>query len=349
MRLSTAIFIGLLFFGNVDGFAQEYGTNPPYDAELKKLAQTAIDLASPSIVRFAYGEKSHKYHFGCGVIVSPEGHIAVSGPVHAVLDPDLLELRLADGRVVNGQALGWSSEFGFGMLKITEAGPWPFIKVNGRPKVGQVCIAIGYARNTDQDHASQPDVRLGLVTRVSCAGWLTTSHRSKFNAHPVFDLHGELIGLNCIAPVNGDAILVAATLITAHWDDIVAGKNLDRVRLFSSTRIAHAALTKAKLASVRITEIGKKESLVSGTIVTPDGYIITCGHHDRMPGEKLQVLLQDGRSTTATVLGTNLVADVGVMKMTEDGPWPPRAIAPCWVIWHDGAKLFCRWLWSSRG
>ena len=305
----------------VSGWGQQIATQRN-DVELKKLTKSAIDLVSPAIVRFSYGKES-PYHFGCGVIVSPEGHIAVSGPVHAVIDNELLQLRLTDGRIVKGEALGWCSEFGFGLLKIAEDGPWPHVKVNHLSEVGEVCVALGYDRNTDHAVATKPDVHLGLVTK-SCRGrWLTTTHRSRFTAHPVFDLQGELLGLCCKAPVNGDAIHASATLISDHWNDLVAGKNLDRVRLFPArSEMTDASLAKAKAASVRISVIGETESLASGTIVTADGYVITCGHHGRMPGEELHLSLRDGRSASAVVVGTNLVCDVGVLKITDDEPWP---------------------------
>ena len=108
---------------------------------IKKQVKAVFDATSPAIVRFAYG-KERKLRFGCGVIVSPSGYVAVSGPVHAVIDDDLLDLCLVDGRHVRGKALGWSSEFGFGMLKITDPGPWPHVKVSDSVRAGQVCVAL---------------------------------------------------------------------------------------------------------------------------------------------------------------------------------------------------------------
>lgn len=327
------------------------------DAALTKRAQDAIDLVSPAIVRFSYG-KNATNPFGCGAIVSPDGHVAVSGPVHAVTDNGLLELRLSNGRVVRGEALGWSGEFGFGLLRITEPGPWPHVAINRRPFLGQLCIALGYPRNTDLAAANHPDIRLGLVTRISPGSWLTTSHRSEFNAHPVFDLSGELLGLNCSSPVGGDPIHAFAALITDHWDDFVAGKNLDRERLFPKEEqqsyrkgqgITDAALKMAKAASVRIGNApdDKSVTIASGTIVTADGYIITCGHHERMPGDKLQVSLRDGRTATAIVLDTNLVCDIGILKTIDDGPWPHVAMgssarcrpgSPCLLLGYPKAR-----------
>ena len=299
------------------------------DDELKKLTNEVVDLVSPAIVRFSY-RKDSPYHFGCGVIVSPEGHIAVSGPVQAVIDNEQLQLRLSDGRIVKGEALGWSGEFGFGMLKIAEDGPWPHVEVNHRPKVGEVSVALGYGRDSDVATATNPDVKLGLVTKSSRGRWLATSHLSQFSSHPVFDLRGKLLGLNCKSPASGDPIHASATLITKHWDDFVAGKNLDRTRLFTDKEatkrgeLSKSGLSKAIAASVRISNLpgDATKTSCSGTIVSANGYVITCGHHHRLPGENLRVTLKDGRSATATVLGTNFVCDVGVLRISKPGPWP---------------------------
>ena len=107
--------------------------------------QAVYKQVAPATVRFAYGN-DRKSQFGSGVIVTAEGHIAISGPVQAVLQDDLLELRLSDGRRVKGKALGWSGEFKFGLLKITEQGPWPHIELDRRSdiKAGELCVAIGY-------------------------------------------------------------------------------------------------------------------------------------------------------------------------------------------------------------
>jgi serine protease Do len=61
---------------------------------------------------------------------------------------------------------------------------------------------------------------------------------------------------------------------------------------------------------------------VSGVIVSADGYVITCGHHHRLPGQKLKVTLTDGRETTGTILGTNRLADVSVVKLEHGENWP---------------------------
>jgi S1-C subfamily serine protease len=341
--LRMIYFVALGVF--LSGFARAEDTqNLDRLGSIEERVQAVYKQVVPATVRFAYGN-DRKLQFGSGVIVTSEGHIAISGPVHAVIDDKLLELRLSDGRRVKGKALGWSGEFKFGVLKMTEPGPWPHIELDRRSeiKVGELCVAIGYPRPPEVGFdENSPSLRLGAVTKSAAPIWLTSSYRFQAGAHCVFDLDGRLLGLTCITPVGGDAIQTNAAMIKAHWNDLVAGKNLDRVRLHSDEldraqpAVAHpseareepakaptkAAIESATPASVRISEVGKKKGLASGVIVSADGYVISCGHHERMPGHKLTVSLSDGRDVSAIVLGTNLVSDVGLLKITDAGPWP---------------------------
>jgi S1-C subfamily serine protease len=330
----------------LSGFARAQDTQKVDNlGSIEERVQAVYKQVAPATVRFAYGKGDKLDQFGSGVIVTAEGHIAISGPVQAVIRDELLELRLSDGRRVKGKALGWSGEFEFGLLKITEQGPWPHIELDRRSdiKAGELCVAIGYpwAPELGFDENS-PSLRIGAVTKSAAPIWLTSSYRFRASGHCVFDVDGRLLGLECHTPVGGDPIQTNAALIKTHWDDLVAGKNLDRVRLHSdeldraragpaqqsgprkepAQEPTETAIAKAIAASVRINDVGKKERLASGVIVTSDGYVITCGHHERMPGHKLTVSLSDGRDASATVLGTNLVSDVGLLKITDAGPWP---------------------------
>ena len=301
--------------------------------ELPSLArcQELVKAALPTIVQFSYdGFGSGPLHFGCGVIVSPEGHVAVCGPVGAVLDNKLLELRLTDGRRVRGEALGWSSESGCGMLKITESGEWKFLKIAEQVKVGEICLALGYPRNHDEANDHLPRSRLGLVTQAYKDQWFETSYQSDFNGHPVFNMDGELLGLQA----NSDGTYSTHSCgrpIQDHWKELTSGVNMDRKRLFEDIRppqnfgelpatLSDEALAKAKAATVQIGVVGKKP-VFSGVLV-PDGYVITCAHHPHLPGDRLEITLADGRSANVVVRGINRRTDTCLLKITDTGERP---------------------------
>jgi S1-C subfamily serine protease len=144
-------------------------------------------------------------------------------------------------------------------------------------------------------------------------------------------MSGELLGLCVRATVGGDAVHNCASAISDHWKELAAGRNLDRKRLLDETKppqkfgklpekMNEETLAKVKAASVQIGDVGEKPHF-SGVII-PDGYVITCAHHDRLPGAKLNVTLSDGRSAEAVVVGTNRLTDVCVLKLSDEGEWP---------------------------
>lgn len=312
-------------------------------ALIEQRMQAVYEQVAPAIVRFAYG-KDPELPLGSGVIITADGHVVTSGPVHAVVEDDLLALRLADGRRVRGKALGWSSEFKIGLMKIAEEGPWPHVDLGNRADIeaGQLCVGLGYPGVPGVEFDRRPALSAGSVTKSAASTWLTSSCRFRPCAYSVFDLDGRLLGLTFETDHMGDDLHTSIETLRTHWDDLVAGKNLDRVRLLSSEtevgespavppsksqpagqkeRVA-AAIEKATRASVRISEEGQSKGFASGAVVTADGYLITCGHHERLPGQRLTVSLPDGRDASAVVLGTNPVCDIGLMKITDEGPWP---------------------------
>ena len=351
LRAICIATLGASFFG----FSRATPVHAQSEHELPKAAdlasverrmQAAYQQIAPAIVRITYGTRNNRdWTRGSGVIVTADGHVVTTDLPRSVVQDDLLAFHLPDGRRVRGKALGWSSEWEIGLLKITERGPWSHVDFGkgADVKVGQLCVALGYPDLTGIEPDLWPAIRSGFVTRSAAPTWLTSSCLLKVHGHGVFDLDGQLIGLTSSFPVSqGDHLHTSVEMIRNHWDDLVAGKNLDRVRLPSfetevgesplaprsesqpgaeKDRVA-AVIEKAKAASVRIVRTAGDERGWSGTIVTADGYVITCGHHERLPGEKVTICLPDGRDASAVILGTNLVSDVGLLKITDEGPWP---------------------------
>ena len=314
---------------------QGFSTIAAEPPELPTLARCKelVKATLPSIVQFSYdGFGSGPLHFGCGVIVSREGHVAVCGPVGAVLDNKLLELRLTDGRRVSGAAMGWSKELGIGMLKITEPEPagWKFVKIADHVKAGEICLALGYPRNHKATDKNLPQTRLGLVKQAAKDLWFETSYQSDFSGHPVFNMDGELLGLQASSDGTYSTHSCGRS-IRDHWQVLASGVNLDRQRLFEEVRppqnygelpatISKDALAKAKAATVQIGEVGKKP-VFSGVIV-PGGYVMTCAHHPYLPGDRLAITLADGRTANVVVRGTNRLTDTCILKITDPGEWP---------------------------
>lgn len=89
-------------------------------------------------------------------------------------------------------------------------------------------------------------------------------------------------------------------------------------------KIAHD--TTVRLVSKTRLGVDGEPERWSGVIVSADGHILTCGHTEQLPGERMIVRMSDGRDVDGVVLGTNWVTDIGLVKITESGAWPVARI-----------------------
>ena len=60
----------------------------------------------------------------------------------------------------------------------------------------------------------------------------------------------------------------------------------------------------------------------SGTIVRPEGIVLTAAHVVGLPRELVVVHFQDGRAVMGHVLGVDLGNDLALVQLDERGPWP---------------------------
>lgn len=60
----------------------------------------------------------------------------------------------------------------------------------------------------------------------------------------------------------------------------------------------------------------------SGVIVSEDGFILTAGHVSGRPGQKVMIIMQDGRRVPGRTLGANAGIDSGLIKIDGDEKWP---------------------------
>jgi serine protease Do len=60
----------------------------------------------------------------------------------------------------------------------------------------------------------------------------------------------------------------------------------------------------------------------SGVIVSEDGYVLTAAHVAGKPDRPATINLPDGRTAQAKTLGVYRTMDAGLLKITDEGPWP---------------------------
>ncbi len=316
--------------------------------EIEHKIASAADIASRSTVRIAWG-KDEREGGASGVIVNAEGYIATSGKELLNAGTPVV-IYLSDGRRATGAVLGASWELGVGLIKLDGQGPWPCASLGDSEEMqtGVLCLALGYPSlhrgGNLPRYEQRPLIRLGQLVCAPHVPWMLTSCRLApgDTGGGLFDLKGRLVGIHIshrlVDGAPAEAKHARIETLKRNWDALAAGKlpgsHFDATASNRSGAAAPAdqpaesndqlrrATEKAGNASVGLQWGPAERDGCSGTIITSDGYIATCEHHQRPFGETLTVHLSDGRSVAGKVLGSDPVVDVGLMKITEVGPWP---------------------------
>jgi serine protease Do len=295
------------------------------------------EAAAPAVVRLEGGTA----HSQSGVIVSRDGLVVTMSNLRP---KQKLNVHLADGRKVTGEVLGRSQELGFGLVRITDPGPWPAVAIQPRPWAGggDVGVVLGYPRNGAGAFDTRPTARLANVSAVSATGWAGADCPWDGSAEfgcGLFDLDGKLVG-TAAASVGGQPVTFAlAAGLEKHRAGLEAGKCLDVERVATREQLEGAKEVRGKRpaadlareipddvrdravkASVKV-EVAPGNSF-SGTLVDEDGIVVTCAHTNQLAGQRLTVVLSDGRKVVGKVLGTNRVSDIGLIQLDGPGPWP---------------------------
>jgi len=138
---------------------------------------------------------------GSGVIVSEDGLILTAA--HVIPGPGTeCTVTLADGRRAKAKALGCDPSRDAGMVRITDAGKWPFVEM-GRSadlKLGQWCLATGHPGGLVAGRKAP--LRLGRILangkgEAMHSGILTDATVCPGDSGgPLFDLEGKVIGIH---------------------------------------------------------------------------------------------------------------------------------------------------------
>lgn len=162
---------------------------------------------------------------GSGVVVSPDGLVLTAG--HVVGEPGRsVELFFPSGKKARGVSLGVNEEVDSGMIRITDAGPWPYVEVADPESIrlGDWVVAIGQPNGYFKDRA--PPIRLGRVlfqdeevinTDCTLVGG--------DSGGPLFNLRGQVIGIHSRIGARLTANMhVPISTYQDTWDRLVAGE-----------------------------------------------------------------------------------------------------------------------------
>ena len=192
---------------------------------------------------------------GCGVIVSPQGHILSVSHVTGAARRQVT-VKLADGTVAIGTTLGSDRNLDLGLLKLDETREWPYLEVSGlpipaprvagyvqpkrngavvrvvaskraraqaSPEIGAWCLAFGYPLSFERGRPAV--VRLGQVLSKDL-NQITSSAviMGGDSGGPLVDLDGRLIGMGSRVKTQIDANLhVPIQAYRDRWQQLLAG------------------------------------------------------------------------------------------------------------------------------
>ena len=335
----------------------------------QKTADEARDRARSAVVRITVGERRSGASVP-GVIVSEEGIVVTAQPRTLIHRNLPIHVVLSDGRTVEAEALGWSTEFRLGLLRITGSGPWPHVPLTARGSVtvGDACFGFGSGRRGAAPSGASRAM-MGSVDRAVGTMWGTTNVPRWSIGDPVFADTGDLIGMTTwqAAPFFRDLepnprgapapVVTFSDVLREHWDDLVEGRNLDaqRLQLQSEASVGPTppskrpeppeeqileSIERAKSASIRLRRKGAGQHWgSSGVVIDAEGTILSCGHHFLLPGDEIVVTFADGAEVEGRILGTNWVTDISVARITDPGPWPHASLGHSLAM-NDGDGCF---------
>jgi len=146
---------------------------------------------------------------GSGFIISADGYILTND--HVVEGADEIKVKLSDGREFTAEVRGLDAKLDLALVKIDAGGELPFARLGESDdiKVGEWVMAIGNPFGLEQT------VTVGIVSakgRVIGAGpyddFIQTdaSINPGNSGGPLFNIHGEVIGINTAIVAGGQGI-----------------------------------------------------------------------------------------------------------------------------------------------
>ena len=177
---------------------------------------------------------------GSGVIYDARGLILTAA--HVVQDVDLVNVRLADGRVFDGQVLGRHDLTDIAVVRIDGSEPFPtaILGYQGQLQVGELAVALGSPFGLDQTVTagivSATDRTVNGVPMVQTDAAINPGN----SGGPLLDGEARVIGINDVIFSQGGgsdgigfAISIDVAVVVA--DQIVAGDDVQLSVLGTST------------------------------------------------------------------------------------------------------------------
>jgi serine protease Do len=144
---------------------------------------------------------------GSGFLIDPSGVVVTNA--HVVESASTIQVRLADGRRVNGIVIGKDNRVDLALLKIPGAGGLPTLALgdSNRLRVGEFVLALGHPFGLEHSVSFGIVSRKGSPLTVAAPGFDFIQTDAAINpgnsGGPLVNMAGEVIGVNSMAARNG--------------------------------------------------------------------------------------------------------------------------------------------------
>jgi len=173
--------------------------------------------------------------WGGGVIFDPAGYaVTVS---YVLLDAEIIQVALRDGRVVSAKLVGLDLENGLGVIKLEGDGPWPAASLGDSSKVavGEATATIGVDDKNDlvvtQGNVQEIRSFAGYWEYMIDRAFVVAPYNPAFGGSPLVNVQGEVIGITSLRIGERPFVNLAIPIefFTASKDELISkGRVLSR-------------------------------------------------------------------------------------------------------------------------
>lgn len=163
---------------------------------------------------------------GSAVVISADGLVLTAAHVAGTPKREVTFL-FPDGRTAKGITLGTDHDADAGLMRITDAGPWPFAPLGdlADARLGDWVVALGHPGGFD---AKRPvDARLGRIIMQTARTMQTDSILlSGDSGGPLFDINGRVIGIHSSISTNAEQNFhVPISAFVQDWTRLANSEN----------------------------------------------------------------------------------------------------------------------------
>ena len=189
-------------------------SNPKELLEIQDRLQSLLPKVQGALVSIEANDGA-----GSGIIVSEDGLVLTAAHVIGKSNKKMF-VRLPNGKRATAVSLGGSELSDAGMLKITTAGPWPFVEMapKGSSQLGDWCFGLGHPGGFDKERGLV--VRLGRVIGRKDETMRTDSRLlGGDSGGPLFDFNGRVIAIHSrISKKPDENFHVPIESYLANWE-----------------------------------------------------------------------------------------------------------------------------------